>query len=66
MNIVAEFKEFKVDLDNKKCQGATKTTSLKHVEVKASVPNPNLISNIFTTNGAVESKTAVSLKNIYS
>jgi len=46
MNIVAEFKEFKVDLDNKKCQGATKTTSLKHVEVKASVPNPNLISNI--------------------
>jgi len=35
-----------IDLDNKKCQGATKTTSLKHVEVKASVPNPNLISNI--------------------
>jgi len=49
---VADFKEFKADLDNKKMSVGSpkrkKTASSKSVEVKATVPNPNLASNIFT------------------
>jgi len=40
MSVVADFKEFKIGLD--------KTAPSKSVEVKSSVPNPNLASNIFT------------------
>jgi len=52
MSVVADFKEFKADLDIKKMSVGSpkrkKTAPLKSLEVKASVPNPNLASNIFT------------------
>jgi len=52
MSVVADFKEFKADLYNKRVSVGSpnrkKTAPLKSVEVKASVPNPNLASNIFT------------------
>jgi len=52
MSVVADFKEFKADLDNKKMSVGSpkrkKTALSKSVQVKASVPNPNLASNIFT------------------
>jgi len=52
MSVVADFKEFKANLDNKKMSVGSpnrkKTAPLKSVKVKASVPNPNLASNNFT------------------
>jgi len=52
MSVVADFREFKADLDNKKMLVGSpkrkKTAPLKSVEVKTSVPNPNLAINIFT------------------
>jgi len=52
MSVVSDFKEFKADLDNKKVSVRSpkrkKTAPSKSVEIKASVQNPNLASNIFT------------------
>jgi len=52
MSVVADFKEFKADLDNKKMSvGSPKRRKIapsKSAQVKASLPNPNLASNIFT------------------
>jgi len=52
ISVIADFKEFKADLDYKKMSVGSpkrkKTAPSKSVEVKASVPNPNLASNIFT------------------
>jgi len=52
MSVVADFKEFKADLDNKKMSVGSpkrkKTAPSKSVQVKASVPNPYVASNIFT------------------
>jgi len=52
MRVVADFKEFNADLDNKNMSvGSPKREKIapsKSVEVKASVPNPNLASNIFS------------------
>jgi len=52
MSVVADFKEFKADLDNKKISvGSPKrknTAPSKSVQVKASVPNLNVATNIFT------------------
>jgi len=51
INVVADFKEFKTDLDNKKMSVESpkrnKTASLISLGVKASVPSPNLVSSIF-------------------
>jgi len=61
MSVVADFKEFKADLDNKKRSVGSpkpkKTAPLKSVEVKASVRNPNLASNIFTRSAAMSAST---------
>jgi len=52
MSVVADFKEFKANLDNKKMSVGSprckETAPSKSAEVKASVPSPNLASNIFT------------------
>jgi len=52
MSVVADFKEFRADLDNIKMSVGspkrTKSAHLKSFEVKASVPSHNLASNIFT------------------
>jgi len=52
MSVVADFKEFKADLDNKKISVGSpkrkKTAPSKSAPVKPSVPNPNLAPNIFT------------------
>jgi len=52
MSVVADFKEFKADLDNKKMSVGLpkhkKTAPLKSVEVKVSVPNPNIVPSIFS------------------
>jgi len=52
MSVVADFKEFKADLDNTKMSVGSpirkNTAPSISVQVKALVPNPNLASNIFT------------------
>jgi len=51
INVVAEFKEFQADLDNKKISIGSpkrkKTAPVKSMGVKASVPNPSLVSSVF-------------------
>jgi len=50
MSVVADFKEFKADLYNKKMSVGSpkrkKTAPLKSVEVKASVPKPNSVFSL--------------------
>jgi len=52
MSVVADFKEFKADLNNKKMSVGSpkrkKTAPSKSAPVKPSVPNPNLAPTIFT------------------